>query len=234
MHVPTIKEKLKAAYPKLKEKYGYKNVMQAPRIEKVLVSVGTGKSSRNDKKKNEFVAERLATITGQKPSVRNAKKSIAGFKLREGVPVGYAITLRGTRMYDFIDRLISLALPRSRDFQGLSPKSFDAALATVGIELPLKRMAIDIFPALNLIVSGGPKVPFVGNLTFDAAKAQLGGKGFSVEAVAVCASTPKQSGLVVDQFPGALTWAPKKALTRKPTTAPPTTRPPSPARPARP
>ena len=88
MNVPTIKEKLKASYPKLKEKYGYKNVMQAPKIEKVLISVGTGKMSRADKKRQEFVIDRLAIITGQKPSGRPAKQSIASFKLREGEVIG--------------------------------------------------------------------------------------------------------------------------------------------------
>ena len=92
MNVPTIKEKLKLAYPKLKEKYGYKNVMQAPKIEKILISVGTGKMSRADKKRQDFVASRLAIITGQKPSSRPAKKSIASFKMREGEIIGQLVT----------------------------------------------------------------------------------------------------------------------------------------------
>lgn len=112
-----ILEKYRAAY-------GYD--MKAPRIAKVVVNVGTGRVAK-DTKLVEKIQQDLAKITGQKPSVRNAKKSISGFKLREGTAVGYMVTLRGTRMYDFIDRLISLALPRSRDFQGLSPKAFDAA-----------------------------------------------------------------------------------------------------------
>lgn len=116
----------KKVIPALKEKFHYKNVSSIPRVSKVVVNVGTGKITK-DTKLMERIEKDLAKITGQKPSVRAAKKSIAGFKLREGVPVGYAVTLRGTRMYDFIDRLISIALPRSRDFQGLSPKSFDAA-----------------------------------------------------------------------------------------------------------
>ena len=98
--------------------------MQAPRISKVVVNVGTGKITK-DAKMLERIEKDLAKITGQKPAVRAAKKSIAGFKLREGSPVGLTVTLRGTRMYDFIDRLISVALPRSRDFQGLLPRSFD-------------------------------------------------------------------------------------------------------------
>lgn len=126
MNVPTIKEKLKATYPKLKEKYGYKNVMQAPRIEKVIVAVGTGKLSRADKKKNEFVAGRLAMVTGQKPAERQAKKSIASFKLREGEVVGQMVTLRGARMLGFLDKFINIAIPRTKDFRGFSARSIDA------------------------------------------------------------------------------------------------------------
>ena len=135
MNVPTIKEKIKAAYPKLKEKHGYKNVMQAPRVEKVLVSVGTGKMSRADKKRQEFVAERLAIITGQKPSVRPAKQSIASFKLREGEIVGQLVTLRGARMYGFLDKFINIAIPRTKDFRGFSERSIDAmGNFTIGIK----------------------------------------------------------------------------------------------------
>lgn len=116
---------MKAAYPKLKEKYGYKNVMQAPRIEKVLLSVGTGKSSRGDKKRNDFIAGRLATISGQKPSGRLAKQSIASFKLREGEVIGQMVTLRGARMNGFLDKFINIAIPRTKDFRGFSAKSID-------------------------------------------------------------------------------------------------------------
>lgn len=126
MTIPTIKEKLKAAYPKLKEKYGYKNVMQAPSIEKVIIAVGTGKLSRADKKKNEFIAGRLATITGQKPSERKAKKSVASFKLREGEVIGQMVTLRGERMFGFLDKFINVAVPRTKDFRGFSARSIDA------------------------------------------------------------------------------------------------------------
>lgn len=135
MNVPTIKEKLKAAYPKLKEKYGYTNVMQAPKIEKVLVSVGTGKMARADKKRQEFVVERLATITGQKPSARPAKKSIASFKLREGEVIGQLVTLRGARMMGFLDKFINIAIPRTKDFRGFSAKSLDdMGNFTVGVK----------------------------------------------------------------------------------------------------
>ncbi len=125
MHVPTIKENLKAAYPKLKEKYGYTNLMQAPRLEKVLLSVGTGKSSRGDKKRNDFIAGRLAIISGQKPSGRLAKQSIASFKLREGEVIGQMVTLRGARMNGFLDKFINIAIPRTKDFRGFSAKSID-------------------------------------------------------------------------------------------------------------
>lgn len=124
--IPTTKEKLKALYPKLKEKHGYTNIMQAPRVEKVVVSVGTGKMSRADKKKNDFIADRLAKITGQKPSPRPAKKSIASFKLREGEIVGQSVTLRGDRMYGFLDKLTNIAIPRTKDFRGFSPRAIDA------------------------------------------------------------------------------------------------------------
>lgn len=126
MNVPTVKEKIKSAYPKLKEKYGYKNVMQAPKIEKVIISVGTGKTGHADKKRPEFIAGRLAMVTGQKPSARIAKKSIASFKLREGEEIGLMVTLRGARMYGFLDKFINIAIPRTRDFRGFSAKSIDA------------------------------------------------------------------------------------------------------------
>jgi len=115
---------------RLQEKYNktYGHDMKAPRIKKVVVNVGVGRIGiAKDTKMLERIEADLGKITGQKPAVRKAKKSIAGFKLRQGVPVGYMVTLRGTRMYDFIDRLISIALPRSRDFQGLNVSSFDAA-----------------------------------------------------------------------------------------------------------
>lgn len=126
MNVPTTKEKLAAAYPRLKEKYGYKSVMQAPRIEKVVLSVGTGKLSRADKKKNEFIAERLARISGQKSADRQAKKSIASFKLRQGEVVGQMVTLRGARMFGFLDKFINIAIPRTKDFRGFSERAIDA------------------------------------------------------------------------------------------------------------
>ena len=108
----------------LTKQFGYKSVMEVPSIEKVVINMGCGDAIANPKALEEAVAE-LQQITGQKPVVTRAKKSIAGFKLREGMPVGVKVTLRGDRMYEFVDRLVSVALPRVRDFRGVSPKSFD-------------------------------------------------------------------------------------------------------------
>lgn len=127
------KEKQKNIFSELKETFSYKNIFQAPRIEKVVVSVGTG--SLKDKNKVEVIKDRLATITGQKPSARPAKKSIATFKLREGDIIGYQVTLRGKRMYDFLDKLIHVALPRTRDFRGIKRSAIDEmGNITVGIK----------------------------------------------------------------------------------------------------
>jgi large subunit ribosomal protein L5 len=113
----------KHSFENLKGKIDIKNKMQAPRLLKVVVSSGIG--SLKDKKKMELIADRLARITGQKPALRGAKKSIATFKVRQGDPVGYQITLRGKRMCDFIDRLINIALPRTKDFRGISRTAID-------------------------------------------------------------------------------------------------------------
>ena len=110
--------------PSLVERFGYSTPMQAPRIEKITVNMGVG-DAKQDSKVLESATEQLATITGQRPSVRRARKSIAQFKVREGMPVGVAVTLRNERSYEFLDRLMSVAIPRIRDFRGLSPRSFD-------------------------------------------------------------------------------------------------------------
>jgi large subunit ribosomal protein L5 len=110
--------------PSLVQRFGYSSVMQAPRIEKVTVNMGCG-DAKQDSKVLEAASDQLATITGQRPSVRRARKSIAQFKVREGMPVGVAVTLRGERSYEFLDRLMSVAIPRIRDFRGLNPRSFD-------------------------------------------------------------------------------------------------------------
>jgi large subunit ribosomal protein L5 len=110
--------------PALVERFGYSNVMQAPRVKKVTVNMGCG-DAKQDSKMLEAATEQLATITGQHPNVRRARKSIAQFKVREGMPVGVAVTLRGERSYEFLDRLMSVAIPRIRDFRGLNPRAFD-------------------------------------------------------------------------------------------------------------
>ena len=110
--------------PALTERFGYSTPMRVPRIEKVTVNMGVG-DAKQDSKMLEAASEQLATITGQRPNVRRARKSIAQFKVREGMPVGVAVTLRGARSYEFLDRLMSVAIPRIRDFRGLNPRSFD-------------------------------------------------------------------------------------------------------------
>ena len=110
--------------PKLKEQFGYKNLHQVPKVVKITVNRGLGEASQNAKALESSINE-LSTITGQKPVVTRAKKAIAGFKIRQGMPVGVMVTLRSERMYAFLDRLINLALPRIRDFRGISDKSFD-------------------------------------------------------------------------------------------------------------
>ena len=108
----------------LMEKLGYKNVMQVPRIEKITLNIGVGEAARDKKTIKEVIAD-MEKIAGQKAVVTKARKSIAGFSIRENFPIGCKVTLRRTRMYEFLDRLISIAIPRVRDFRGLSPKSFD-------------------------------------------------------------------------------------------------------------
>lgn len=120
-----MKEKyMKEIVPGLLKDFSYKSIMQVPRLKSIVLNVGMGEAIQ-DIKPLESAAKELATITGQKAVITRAKKSIAGFKLREGMPVGCKVTLRGDRMYDFLDKFISLALPRIRDFKGVSPKSFD-------------------------------------------------------------------------------------------------------------
>lgn len=115
---------VKEIMPALQAELGEKNRLAVPRLEKIVVSMGTG-SPQNDKTRGEAAAADLMKITGQKPQVRLAKKSVSNFKLREGMEVGYRVTLRGKRMYEFLDRLINTATPRIRDFRGLNPRSFD-------------------------------------------------------------------------------------------------------------
>lgn len=121
--------RLKAMYDEtiakaMTEKFGYKNVMEVPRIDKIVLNMGVGEATQ-DKKKVEQAASEMELIAGQKPVIAKAKKSIAQFKLREGMPIGCKVTLRRERMYEFLDRFVTIALPRVRDFRGLNPKSFD-------------------------------------------------------------------------------------------------------------
>ncbi|MHB1469728.1 MAG: 50S ribosomal protein L5 [Solirubrobacteraceae bacterium] len=129
MATDTSTTRLKSRYldevrPALMSRFGYKSVMQAPKIEKIILNMGVG-DAKQDSKALRAAQDQLALIAGQQPSVRRARKSIAAFKLREGMPVGIAVTLRSDRAYEFLDRLTSVAIPRIRDFRGLYPRSFD-------------------------------------------------------------------------------------------------------------
>ena len=124
-YTPRLKERYRSEIiEQVKNELGLQNVMQVPRPEKVVVNMGVGDASR-DARQLEGAVKDLTTITGQKPAQRRARKSIATFKIREGMPIGAAVTIRGDRMWDFIDRLTSIVLPRIRDFRGLNPRSFD-------------------------------------------------------------------------------------------------------------
>jgi large subunit ribosomal protein L5 len=129
--------------PALKEQFEFSSIMQTPRIEKITVNMGVGEAKTNAKALDSAVEE-LTTITGQRAQITRAKRSIAGFKIREGMPIGAKVTLRGVRMYEFLDRLVSIALPRIRDFRGLSPRSFDGrGNYSIGIREQI------IFPEIN-------------------------------------------------------------------------------------
>src|SRR5919198_3300691 len=126
---PKIKPRLKTQYleqirPQLINRFKYSSVMEAPRLEKITLNMGVGEA-KQDAKLLENAQEQLATIAGQKPNVRRARKSIAAFKIRDGMPIGVAVTLRGARMWEFLDRFTAIAIPRIRDFRGLNPRSFD-------------------------------------------------------------------------------------------------------------
>jgi large subunit ribosomal protein L5 len=122
---PRLKERYESEIrATLQERFGYKNAMEVPRVQKVTLNMGVGEA-KQDSKMLDAAKEQLATIAGQQPNVRLARKSIANFKLRDGMPVGLSVTLRRARMYEFLDRLMSIAIPRVRDFRGLNPRSFD-------------------------------------------------------------------------------------------------------------
>ena len=139
-----LKEKyVKEISPALVSKFNYKSVMQVPKVEKIVINMGVGDAVQNAKALDNAVEE-LAIITGQKPLITRAKKSIAGFRLREGMPIGAKVTLRGERMYEFLDKLVSVSLPRVRDFRGISKKAFDGrGNYTLGVKEQL------IFPEID-------------------------------------------------------------------------------------
>jgi large subunit ribosomal protein L5 len=139
-----LKEKyISEIVPSLMSKFNYKSVMEVPKVEKIVVNMGVGDAVQNSKNL-DMAVEELTQITGQKPVVTKAKNSIAGFRLREGMPIGTKVTLRGERMYDFLDKLVSVSLPRVRDFRGVSKKSFDGrGNYTLGVKEQL------IFPEID-------------------------------------------------------------------------------------
>lgn len=139
-----LKEKyLNEVVPSLMNKYNYKSIMEVPKLEKIVINIGVGDATTNSKLLDAAVAD-LTKISGQKPVVTKAKKSIAGFKVREGQPIGCKVTLRGDNMYNFMDKLISISLPRVRDFRGVSPKAFDGrGNYTMGIKEQLIFSEID-------------------------------------------------------------------------------------------
>ncbi|MGB3051906.1 MAG: 50S ribosomal protein L5 [Polyangiales bacterium] len=141
---PRLRKKYKEEIiPQLMKDFSFQNVMQVPKLERVVINMGLGEAVQNAKV-IESAVEELTAITGRKPIVTRAKKSIASFKLREGVPIGAMVTLRGEQMYDFVDRLVSIALPRTRDFKGISPKAFDGrGNYTLGIREQI------VFPEVN-------------------------------------------------------------------------------------
>ena len=174
-------EELKKRYnehvvPALQKQFGYRNVMQIPKLTKVVVNIGVGDAKEDAKFMDAAVAD-LQTITGQKPSIRKSKKSIASFKLRQGQNIGAMVTLRGNRMYDFVERLLHAAIPRVRDFQGLSPNSFDGrGNYTLGLKEQL------IFPEINadkVVKIRGMDITFVTTAkTDEEARSFLAGLGF--------------------------------------------------------
>jgi large subunit ribosomal protein L5 len=158
------------------EQFGYKNHMQVPKIDKIVINMGVGEATQ-DKKKVDKAAEEMALIAGQKPVITKAKKSVATFKLREGMPIGCKVTLRREKMYEFLDRLITVALPRVRDFRGLNPKSFDGR---GNYAMGLKEQII--FPEINYdridSVRGMDVIVTTTAKTDDEARALLKAFGF--------------------------------------------------------
>ncbi len=175
-YVPRLRQRYEELRPQLKDELGLSSVMQVPRIAKVTVNMGVGEA-KTEAKLLDSAVEELTTITGQRAQIRPARKSIAGFKIREGMPIGAKVTLRGARMYDFVDRLISIALPRIRDFRGLSPRSFDGrGNYSIGLREQI------IFPEIDydsIAAVRGLDVAITTTAeTDDEAKALLRGLGF--------------------------------------------------------
>ena len=131
----TVKEKEAGAFENMKGNFHYKNALATPKLNKIVLNVGTGTAIKKDKNKNDAILERLAKISGQKGSLRGAKQSIASFKVRQGDPIGVMVTLRGSRMYAFLEKLINVALPRTKDFRGISRKAVDnIGNLTIGVK----------------------------------------------------------------------------------------------------
>jgi large subunit ribosomal protein L5 len=154
----------------LMEKIGRANIWAVPRLDKIVVNIGVS-AARENIKALDIANEELAAITGQKPAVRRSKKSISAFKLREGMPIGVSVTLRGARMWEFLDRFISVAVPRIRDFRGFNPKGFDG---TGNYNIGIKEQYI--FPEVNVEKSDGPRgmnITFVTNADSDADALEL-------------------------------------------------------------
>ncbi len=122
----SVKEKEQSSFETMKGSFGYKNKMAAPRLTKVVISSGTGSGIKRDKNRNDFIVGRIAKITGQKPSITSAKKSVASFKTRQGDPIGVVVTLRGGQMYGFLDKLFNVAIPRTKDFRGIERRVVDS------------------------------------------------------------------------------------------------------------
>lgn len=171
MSNPRLKDKyLKEIVPALKEKFGYKSVMQVPKLQKICINQGIG-SAVSDKKLIDIAIEELSSITGQKAVPTLAKKSVSNFKLREGMPIGVKVTLRGKRMYEFLDRFVSVSLPRVRDFRGVNEKGFDGkGNYTIGI---LEQV---IFPEISMDKVNklmGMNITFVASAEDDNASYEL-------------------------------------------------------------
>ena len=191
-YVPRLKQRYRdEAISRLQGELGYANVMQVPTIEKIVVNMGVGDAIKDGRMLEAAVGD-LETITGQKPVVTKARKSIAGFKLREGMAIGAKVTLRGDRMWEFLDRLLSIALPRIRDFRGLSPKAFDGkGNYTIGVTEQL------IFPEIDY-----DKVPRVRGMDItvvttakgdDEGRALLLALGFPIAGAEPAASASRAS-----------------------------------------